>query len=470
MKVHTFHYPNKTINTSTTKALALLVITIFLLSVHPLLCQPSTPTFKAFQPISSGSSKTNISASGFNRNANPLLPNDPHAEQNARTMQQAAANAAQVNTNRQGQLTPDVYMSEDRRLEMEYMHDLKARQYQNSFEQLLGMNPNNFSITKAIYLTESAWHDDPPPFEHFEKEIKLYAETVKQLLQKEGLNAQNNSAINYGVQKLYKQNNTWHDKRTGKTYHVSKLGYDFKDYMGEKEWSSMFVDKLLRTGSGQCHSLPLLYLCIIEQLKGKAYLSLSPNHSFIQYFGTNGKRYDFETTNGNHVNESWLLQSTYVSSIALANKTYLDTLSSRQLFAQILADLLMGYRDRLGYDESADTILQKIQQVDPGNMVAMLMQANLLSYEFAQKLHHLGNPPPSELNQHPDLEQAYNKMHAAYRRIDATGYQEMPPDVYQAWLQSMQQEEQKQQDKAEYDKLLKELKKIKPTFKNTPKQ
>lgn len=339
--------------------------------------------------------------------------------------------------------------------------------------ELLSMNPDDFSITKAVYLVESAWYDDPMTFENFEREIQFYADVVKQMLKREGLDIQNNGAINYGIQKLYKQDNQWYDNHSGKTYKIGKLGYDFNDYMGDNDWSNMFVDKLLRTKAGQCHSLPLLYLCIIEQLGGKAYLSLSPNHSFIQYFGSNGKRYNFETTNGNHVTESWLLQSTFVSAAALAHKTYLDTLSSKQLYARMLGDLLLGYRKQLGYDGVGDMLVQKIQSIDADNMTALMDQATIAHIILGMKLEASGNPPPEQWNNYPDVIAAYNRRQELYQKIDATGHQDMPGEMYEQWLKSMQQEEQKQQDKAEYDKLLKELNKlkhIKPTFKNTPKQ
>lgn len=454
------------------KAYRLFFVILFLSIAQFGFSQPPAPQFKSFQPVPVG--KSHQSPSSFQSNAgNSLMPNDPYAQQNSRMMQQAAMNMAQTQGNRQQQLSSEQYLSEDKRAEMEYMWEDRSKIYQQNFGQLLQLNANDFSITKAVYLTESAWYDDPPPFKVFEKAVKLYAEAVKQLLQKEGLSASNNTAINYGIQKLYRQNNTFFDKQTGKTHTLPKLGYDFRDYRGQKQWSNMFVDKLLRTGNGQCHSLPLLYLCIIEQLNGKAYLSLSPNHSFIQYFDGRGTRYNFETTNGNHITQAWLMQSAFVNSIALANKTYLDTLSKKQLYAQILADLFLGYVDKLGYDGTAETIMQKIQEADPNNMTALLIQANMASYEFSRKLNESGNPTPDQLSNYPALQEVYNKRNTAYRKIDATGYQDMPPEVYQQWLKSMQREEQKQQDKEEYDKLLKELKKlkhIKPAFKNSPKK
>ena len=122
---------------------------------------------------------------------------------------------------------------------------------------------------------------------------------------------------------MFSQNNIYYDTKTKKEFVAKKIAYDFDDFDGEKDWTKMFVTKLLQTNSGQCHSLPLLYLCIAEQLHAKAYLSLAPNHSFIQYFDSKGERKNFETTNGNLVNIIWLMQSNAISSIALKNKTYL---------------------------------------------------------------------------------------------------------------------------------------------------
>jgi hypothetical protein len=119
------------------------------------------------------------------------------------------------------------------------------------------------------------------------------------------------------------------------------------------------------TGKGQCHSMPLLYLAIAEQLGAKAYLSLAPEHSFIQYFNNDNDRINFETTNGNMVSQSFMLRSGFINASALKNKTYLDTLSQRQLYAQCLADLLISYEREHGHDDFAEQMKQKIQQINP---------------------------------------------------------------------------------------------------------
>ncbi|MCW5921846.1 MAG: hypothetical protein KIS77_05840 [Saprospiraceae bacterium] len=45
---------------------------------------------------------------------------------------------------------------------------------------------------------------------------------------------------------------------TGKvTFTHKPYGYDFEDPWGKQDWSKQFVTKLMGSGKGQCHSMPL---------------------------------------------------------------------------------------------------------------------------------------------------------------------------------------------------------------------
>jgi len=58
--------------------------------------------------------------------------------------------------------------------------------------------------------------------------------------------------------------------------------YDFDDMWAQKDWTKMFVSKLLKTGNGNCHSMPYLYKMIAEELHVPAYLAFAPNHIYIK--------------------------------------------------------------------------------------------------------------------------------------------------------------------------------------------
>ncbi|MFM7856963.1 MAG: hypothetical protein ACKO96_34825, partial [Flammeovirgaceae bacterium] len=42
--------------------------------------------------------------------------------------------------------------------------------------------------------------------------------------------------------------------------------YDFEDFWGREDLRKTFVSKLMKTGTGNCHSLPLLFLILAEEV------------------------------------------------------------------------------------------------------------------------------------------------------------------------------------------------------------
>lgn len=408
---------------------------------------PPAPQQSVYQPV-------NIAPTYHN----PILGNNSIEQQNRIILQQHGMLPGQNYQQRELQQMK-LELQEDELKEKHARRFAVARPFQNNFQELLKMSPDLFSITKAIYLCESAWYDNPPTWQEFEKAIKERSELVKQILKREGLSSKNNTAVNYAIQKLYKQDNQFINSKTKQPFTVSRLGYDFNDFMGEKNWSNMFVTKLLVTGKGQCHSLPLLYLAMAEQLGAKAYLSLSPEHTFIQYFDQNNYRYNFETTNGHLVSQTWLMQSGYINATALKNKTYLDTLSGNQLYAQLLSDLLQNYTEKIGYDDISDQLSDKILSINALNMAALMTKANFHTFIARQKIQEAGNPPLDELPNYPDANRAYQRMLQSYQRIEQTGFQDMPKEEYQKWLKTVEQEKKKQENLEMQKKMKEEINK-----------
>jgi len=354
--------------------------------------------------------------------------------------------------------------------EMEWL--ARSQSYRQAFNELSKLNPDSFSITKAVFIIENAYYNNQFSYATLIKGLAQRALLVKQILKHEGLSSNNNLALNYGIQKLYSQQNLFYSSKLKQNILVPKIGYDFDDFMGKKDWSKMFVLKLLATGKGQCHSMPLLYLMIAEQLGAKAYLSLAPQHSFIKFADKNGTLLNFETTNGNLVSNSWLVQSGYITAQALQNKMYLDTLSERNLYAQMLSDLLLGYLDKFPYDDFAEQIRKKILQINSDNTTALIVDANVKTQIALQKINAVGKPKPEELHNYPDAYKAYQDMQTAYDKLNNSGYQDMPAEAYQRWLRSIEQEKKKQANrelKEQMQREMQQLKNMKMTLKNNKK-
>ena len=290
----------------------MLAVTI---GVESAKAQPSTPKFKPFQPISlPNSSQPQQRYTPLNNGNNHILPNNPTGEQNRQYLQKQGMLPGPTDASRQQQI------DEANRDANQDAYQETMQRFTSYLTQFGQLNPENFSITKAVYLSEAVFFKNAPPFAVFESNIKQVAGYVRQLMQQRGLPLNNNAATNLTIQKLFAQDNIVHDGKTGKYYNIH-FTYDFDDPFGDNDWTKMFVCKLLHTGTGQCHCMPLLYLCIAEQCHTKAYLSLAPEHSFIQFFDGNDRLANFETTCGRLVATEWLMQSDAITVTALKNGT-----------------------------------------------------------------------------------------------------------------------------------------------------
>lgn len=333
--------------------------------------------------------------------------------------------------------------------------------YQHALEQLQEMvflNNNAFSITDAIYLTENTYFNQKLSLTWFNNAIKSKVELCKDIMRKEKLDSSNNLSKNYAIQKLFSDNIDHYDIKTKTVKTLTPFTYDFDDYKGDSQWEKMFVSKLLFTGKGQCHSLPLMYLVLAEHLGAKAYLSLAPEHYYIQFYGKKGNAYNFETTNGKLVSDSWLMQSGFINTNAIRNKTYMDTLGRKKLIASLMTDLLLGYIHKYGEDHFTTEISENIKQLDPDNLNVLMLEANKLTGSVMKMIRAAGSPPLDKLPEHPVIYQQYQHLLTLYNRIDDLGYQAMPEEAYQDWLKSVEMEKQRQEDLRIEGQLLFEMK------------
>jgi hypothetical protein len=325
--------------------------------------------------------------------------------------------------------------------------DPEEKSIKNSYTvalyRLLKLNPDSFSISKAVYHVENAYFNNQMSQENFYKPVLDKVAMIKTYLKSQGLGLKDNLALNYGIQKMFSQKSVISYVKNKAAMRLPTFGYDFDDFRGEKDYIKMFAHKVFVTGKGQCHSLPLAYLILAEQLGATAQLSLAPQHSFIQFKDKVGKTINFETTNGNLVSTSWLMQSGYITSVALQNKTYLTPLTSKQLYAQIISDLLLGYLSKHSYDELAEQMQQVVLKYNPTNLTALIVDVNVKRAVAKKMIALAGKPKEEDLPKFADAYTAYKNMQEAHARVEATGYQDMPEEAYQRWLQSVEREKKK---------------------------
>ena len=220
--------------------------------------------------------------------------------------------------------------------------------------------------------------------------------------------------------------------------------YDFEDIEGKQDWSKMFVTKLMRTRKGQCRSMPLLYLILAEELGVKAWLTYSPSHTYIRLQDDKKNWYNLELTNGHYSADSWVLSSGFIKAEALKNQLYMDTLSKKEVIAGTLNELSKGYGKKFGYDNFVLQCAEKTLAYHSNDVHALQMKADWATMRFKYVLHQLNYPPKDKIHLYPKAHQILQEMYGIYKYIDQTGYEQMPEEVYKAWLKTLNDEKAKQ--------------------------
>lgn len=317
--------------------------------------------------------------------------------------------------------------------------------YKQVFDKMQILDETNYSIKDVNFQIENAFFENKLGKAEFDKIIKQSGEFIIAKMKELNYDLNSNSAKNFMLFKFFSETL---QLKGFKTKHLP-LKYDFEDFNGDKNWSKMFVTKLLKTGKGQCHSLPLLYLTLAEEIGATAYLALAPKHSYIKFQDENKKWYNIELTNGMFTAPSFILNNGYVRSEALQNHIYMQELSKKELLAQLYSDLAMGYIAKFGYDDFVHNVAQKALSLYPNGIAPNMLLSNFNTFRFEYAMKKLGINPNNkselqQIRQYPETVQWLKATNEQYNKIDDLGYQDMPKDAYQKWLGSLKGEKSKQ--------------------------
>jgi len=314
--------------------------------------------------------------------------------------------------------------------------------FQSIQEMLSGQKP--LSLSDAVYEVENAFYEGQLSKEVFDESLDYYADLTLRWLEEQNLNTSSNTARLYGLQKLFTDTLEISSPGMESVQMHYPFDYDFEDFWGRDDFTKQFVSKLLASGSGQCYSLPTLFLMLAERLDVDAHLAFSPNHSFVRFQDERGQWYNFETTSGYLVSDAWVMGSGYVTADAVRNKIYLQPLSTEQVVANKLADLAQGYKRKYGNAPFVKEASEASLSHFPNNIVALMVRANYQT-ELVNWLWNVrGKPHPSEFESDPKLGGIVAERMQMYQYIDSIGYQDMPAEAYEDWLESVETEKSKQ--------------------------
>jgi len=315
-----------------------------------------------------------------------------------------------------------------------------------------GLEHGNLAFKDAVFLTENTYFDNNLYRQEFDDELKLLVHLVK-------MREKSDSLIYKGkdLAKI-KTNSAMFRTLTDTTialfydtayYVFMPYRYDFDDVFGSKDWSYMFVTKLLRTRKGNCHSLPYLYKIIADELGIKAYLSLAPNHTYIKQRAEKGGWYNTELTSATFPIDAWLMASGYISLQSVQNGIYLDTLSEKESIALCVLDLAQGYNHKYPDNdgkfviECCDLALKHFP--DYVNAILLKAETRLKQLQAMQK--EMKYAYLKEVTAMSEGKAKWDEMNSLYMQLYKLGYRQMPEQMYVEWLTSLKTEKEKYSNK-----------------------
>ncbi len=329
---------------------------------------------------------------------------------------------------------------------------LQKQYYIDAYNELVNMleEKQALGFKRAVFITENAYLDNKFSYDDFCLEISLATNICKAFLKA-------NQLLNYDYDDYDRvaknaaifQYMTDTIMLTNKIVAHYPFTYDFEDFNGEKDWTKMFVIKLLVTNSGNCHAMPILYKILADEIGTEAFLSFAPNHIYIKHRSDKTGFYNTELTSAMFPIDGWLMASGYITLESIQNAIYMDTLSLKQSVAMCLIDLAKGYERKFGIRDGNFTLqcTDLALKYYPNYVNAMLLKAETLKKIFFNIMKQHNATYPADIWHLEEPGKIYNEMEQLYINILKLGYREMPDKMYKEWLLSLKNHKEKYQDK-----------------------
>lgn len=300
-----------------------------------------------------------------------------------------------------------------------------------AYDEIIRMleDKESLSFKRAEFLVEWAYMKGEPSYEDYCHDIDSVVQILRNFISINGLE-QYNTAGNYALFEYFTKPSPLNNNKSFK--------YDFEDFTGAKDFSKLFITKVLKTHTGQCASLPMYYKVLSDELGAKSFLALAPNHMYIKHVAENGKWVNIELTNGHFATDAWMISSMDISAEAIKNRVYLDALDEKQTIAHMLCHLSVAYQRKYGYDQFTLNCANTALKYFPHSLQALIIKYNTHQVFGMRYIEKYGKVPSDYIHNN------YTIFKATENFIDNLGYRELSTENYEKWLQTMVDERLKQ--------------------------
>jgi len=163
-----------------------------------------------------------------------------------------------------------------------YGQEISEQYFQEAVDEITDMlqDKKPVSFKRAVFLTENAYYNGKINWTKFCKQIDTISSAVNKMIISKGLQ-KFKTAGNWAIFSYMTEKSPFN--------HFCPMQYDFENFMGEEDYNSFMVSRLLETKKGNCHSLPYLYKILADEVNVEAFVATAPMHVYIKHKDEQGK-------------------------------------------------------------------------------------------------------------------------------------------------------------------------------------
>lgn len=313
--------------------------------------------------------------------------------------------------------------------------------YVQAFTELKGMlnGSQRIDFLKAVWLVEGA-ADPTLSWEEFNSMFQHGLQIITELMRQDKLLSSDNLAKLMTIYKFMADTTKVFVAAKERTIVSKPLLYDYEDYAGEKDPTKVFVSKLLRTGTGQCMSLPMLYYLYAKALRADASLAFAPEHSYITFRDNFGNWQSIELTGRMFTTTDFYWQTGFIKTEQVKSGIYLTPLTEKETLAYLLTTLAKTYVKTFGVDNRLLEMAILAKEHHPNSL-----SANMLIVGYSHELwkhvvrqYQINGLSEAQLQNDEDAQAIKKNKEEAYDHLMRNlGYSKIPDWAYKAWLNSV---------------------------------
>jgi hypothetical protein len=314
----------------------------------------------------------------------------------------------------------------------------KVERFATAYSQLESMlkGEQKIDFLKAVWLVESAL-DESLSWSEFNAMFQDGVQVISQLLSQDKLSPTDNLSKIMTIFKYMSDTTKVFIKAKEKMVVSKPMLYDYEDYAGKKDITKVFVSKLLRTGTGQCMSLPMLYYLYAKTFGADVQMAFAPQHSYVTFKDNLGNWQNIELTGRMFIATDFHWQSGFITTEQVKSGIYLRPSTERETVAYLLTTLALTYVKAIGTDDRVLQMANTAKQYFPKSLTANMIYAGYYRdlWNNILRQYDVFQLPEDKFNNDAEAKIIKQKAESAalYIKKDL-GWKEMPDWAYKRWL------------------------------------